>query len=96
MAQHVSVLLERCIELLSPAIERSKNPVVVDATLGLGGHTQALMTKFPNLVVIGIDRDKDAIALATSRLAPFGNRLENDDKAWEVYQSARKNEVVTQ
>lgn len=75
MAKHVSVLLERCIELLSPAIERSKNPVVVDATLGLGGHTEALLAAFPNLIVIGIDRDKDAIAPATSRLAVFGDRF---------------------
>lgn len=77
MAQHVSVLLERCIELLSPAIERSKNPVVVDATLGLGGHAEALLKKFPNLIVIGIDRDKDAIALATTRLAVFGDRFKS-------------------
>src|SRR5487761_2450299 len=55
MAKHVSVLLERCIELLTPAIERSKNPVIVDATLGLGGHTEALLQRFPNLVVIVIE-----------------------------------------
>ena len=77
MAQHVSVLLDRCIELLSPAIERSKTPVVVDATLGLGGHTEALLNKFPSLVVIGIDRDKDAIALAASRLEEFGERFKS-------------------
>ena len=77
MAKHVSVLLERCIELLSPAIERSKNPVVVDATLGLGGHAEALLAKFPNLIVIGIDRDVDAIAFATSRLAAFGERFKS-------------------
>jgi 16S rRNA (cytosine1402-N4)-methyltransferase len=75
MAQHVSVLLERCIELLSPAIHRSENPVVVDATLGLGGHTEALLRKFPNLIVIGIDRDVDAILHATSRLEIFGDRF---------------------
>ena len=86
MAQHVSVLLDRCIELLSPAIERSKNPVVVDATLGLGGHTQALLTKFPSLVVIGIDRDKDAIAVATSRLAPFGDRIKSVHAAYDQIQ----------
>lgn len=75
MAQHVSVLLERCIDLLSPAIEKSENPVVVDATLGLGGHSEALLRKFPKLIVIGIDRDLDAISLATSRLAIFGDRF---------------------
>ena len=75
MAQHVSVLLERCIELLSPAIDKVENPVVVDATLGLGGHTEALLRKFPNLIVIGIDRDEDAIGHATSRLEVFGDRF---------------------
>lgn len=86
MAQHVSVLLDRCIELLSPAIERSKDPVVVDATLGLGGHTEALLSKFPNLVVIGIDRDKDAIALATSRLEPFGERFKSVHAVYDQIQ----------
>lgn len=86
MAQHVSVLLERCIELLSPAIERSKNPVVVDATLGLGGHTEALLKKFPNLIVIGIDRDKDAIALATTRLAVFGDRFKSVHAVYDQIQ----------
>jgi 16S rRNA (cytosine1402-N4)-methyltransferase len=60
---------------LSPAISASTNPVVVDATLGLGGHTEALLQKFPHLTVIGIDRDLDAIAKATTRLAPFADRL---------------------
>ena len=66
---------DRCVDLLSPAIAASSNPVVVDATLGLGGHTEALLQKFPHLTVIGIDRDLDAIAKATTRLAPFGDRL---------------------
>ncbi|MEO0015624.1 MAG: hypothetical protein RL589_105 [Actinomycetota bacterium] len=66
---------DRCVDLLSPAIAASSNPVVVDATLGLGGHTEALLQKFPQLTVIGIDRDLDAIAKATERLAPFADRL---------------------
>jgi 16S rRNA (cytosine1402-N4)-methyltransferase len=66
---------DRCIDLLSPLIASSSNPVVVDATLGLGGHTEALLQKFPHLTVIGIDRDLDAIAKATVRLAPFAERF---------------------
>ena len=66
---------DRCVDLLSPAIAASTNPVVVDATLGLGGHTEALLQKFPHLTVIGIDRDLDAITKATARLAPFADRL---------------------
>ena len=77
--QHIPVALERCIELLTPAIEFSlqnePSTYVVDATLGLGGHTRALLAKFPTLIIIGIDRDEDALALARENVAPFGNRL---------------------
>jgi 16S rRNA (cytosine1402-N4)-methyltransferase len=72
---HVSVMRDRCIDLLTPAIAASEHPVVVDATLGFGGHAYALLSKFPHLTVIGIDRDTDAIAAATQRLAPFADRL---------------------
>jgi len=51
---------DRCIDLLAPSIETSRTPVVVDATLGLGGHTEALLARFPELIVIGIDRDPTA------------------------------------
>jgi len=66
---------DRCIDLLAPAINSTPNPVIVDATLGLGGHTAALLERFPHLRVIGIDRDADALARATARLAPFADRL---------------------
>jgi len=72
---HVSVMRDRCIDLLAPAINSTKNPVIVDATLGLGGHTEALLERFPTLRVIGIDRDADALTRATARLAPFADRL---------------------
>ncbi len=72
---HVSVMRDRCIELLAPAINASENPVVVDATLGMGGHTEALLQRFPTLKVIGIDRDLDALRHASVRLAPFADRL---------------------
>jgi 16S rRNA (cytosine1402-N4)-methyltransferase len=72
---HVSVMLDRCVELLTPAINSAQNPVIVDATLGLGGHSELLLSKFPHLTVIGIDRDSDAIKHASKRLAPFADRL---------------------
>jgi len=72
---HISVMRDRCIDLLAPAINSTKNPVIVDATLGLGGHTEALLERFPTLKVIGIDRDADALTRATARLAPFADRL---------------------
>lgn len=70
---HTPVLLNRCIELLAPAAERS-GAVVVDATLGMGGHSEALLDEFPGLTVIGLDRDTEALALAGARLARFGDR----------------------
>ena len=76
VAQHVSVMLDRCVALLSPAIAKTENPVVVDATLGLGGHAEALLKRFPQLAVIGIDRDLDALEIASSRLAIFGSRFQ--------------------
>ena len=67
-------MLDRCLELLRPGIQ-GESPVVVDATLGLGGHTEALLNTFPNLRVIGLDRDPVALELATERLAGFGARF---------------------
>jgi len=66
-------MLDRCLELLRPGLQ-GESPVVVDATLGLGGHTEALLNTFPNLRVIGLDRDPIALELATERLAGFGAR----------------------
>jgi 16S rRNA (cytosine1402-N4)-methyltransferase len=61
--------------LLSPAISNSASPVFVDATLGLGGHSFEMLNRFPNLTLIGIDRDKAAIEKANARLSQFGNRV---------------------
>jgi 16S rRNA (cytosine1402-N4)-methyltransferase len=73
-ALHVPVLLEPVLELLAPAVARA-GAVAIDATLGLGGHTEALLERFPGLTVVGIDRDPAALALAGERLAPFGDRF---------------------
>ncbi len=66
---------DRCVELLTPAISLSSHPIIVDATLGLGGHTEELLTRFENLTVIGLDRDRAAIDRASSRLSKFGKRF---------------------
>jgi 16S rRNA (cytosine1402-N4)-methyltransferase len=71
---HTPVLLERCIELLAPAAGH-EGAVVVDATLGMGGHTEALLQRFAGLHVIGLDRDQDALRIAGERLAPFEGRV---------------------
>lgn len=72
---HVSVALDRCIELLSPAISNSSSPIFVDATLGLGGHSFEMLSRFPNLTLIGIDRDTSAIEKAKTKLSQFSNRV---------------------
>ncbi len=71
---HRPVMLDRCLELLRPGIV-GNSPVVVDATLGLGGHTEALLIEHPNLTVIGFDRDPVALELASERLSRFGSRF---------------------
>jgi 16S rRNA (cytosine1402-N4)-methyltransferase len=68
------VLLERVVELLAPAVG-GPGAVVVDATLGLGGHSEALLRRFADLRLVGLDRDPEALALAAERLAPFAERV---------------------
>jgi 16S rRNA (cytosine1402-N4)-methyltransferase len=70
---HVPVMLRRCLDLLAPALD-GPGAVVVDATLGLGGHSEALLTTFPSLRLIALDRDPVALELAGKRLAPHGDR----------------------
>lgn len=73
-ARHTPVLLRRCIELLTAA-ESPKPQIYVDATLGMGGHSEGLLQADPTAMVIGIDRDLQAIDLASKRLASFGERF---------------------
>lgn len=72
---HTPVLLERTLELLAPALTAPKS-VVVDATLGMGGHSEAILARFPETSLIGIDRDPEALALAGARLQRFGDRVQ--------------------
>ena len=72
-ARHVPVLLPRVIELLDPAL-RDRPAVLVDATLGLGGHAAALLAAHPRLTLVGLDRDPQALALAGRRLVAFSDR----------------------
>lgn len=72
--RHVPVMLDRCVDLIAPALGRPGS-VAIDATLGLGGHTEALLRACPLATVVGIDRDADALALAKERLKPFGDRF---------------------
>lgn len=69
---HQSVLLAETVEMLAP----ETGGIFVDATLGLGGHTEAILEASPNAKVIGIDQDTQAIAYAKKRLENFGERFE--------------------
>lgn len=71
---HVPVMLDRVVSLLAPALER-EGAVLVDGTLGLGGHSEAVLQRFDAVRVVGIDRDPQALALAGERLAAYGDRF---------------------
>ncbi|MEU2234008.1 MULTISPECIES: 16S rRNA (cytosine(1402)-N(4))-methyltransferase RsmH [Streptomyces] len=71
--RHVPVMLQRCLDMLAPALERP-GAVVVDCTLGLGGHSEALLQRFPEVRLVALDRDKEALRLSGERLAPYGDR----------------------
>jgi 16S rRNA (cytosine1402-N4)-methyltransferase len=71
--RHVPVLLARTLELLAPAVS-APGAVVVDATLGMGGHSAALLAQFSDLRLIGLDRDRQALEVAGRRLAPYADR----------------------
>ncbi|MGO2037484.1 MAG: 16S rRNA (cytosine(1402)-N(4))-methyltransferase RsmH [Brevibacterium sp.] len=79
-AQHTPVLLERVVELIGRGVDAARQhghtPVVVDGTLGMGGHSEAILTAFPDVHLIGIDRDTQAIDIATKRLSPFSDRTD--------------------
>lgn len=68
---HKSVLLEEVIDSIDP----KSGETVVDATLGLGGHTFEILSRYEGVSVIGFDKDTQAIALASERLAAFGGRF---------------------
>jgi 16S rRNA (cytosine1402-N4)-methyltransferase len=79
---HVPVMLAEIVALLAPALEApptdrsgESDCVLLDCTLGLGGHAHALLTACPQAQLIGIDRDPQALALAAQRLAEFSDRI---------------------
>lgn len=74
---HVPVRLERADELLGPAFAvTDRRPVYVDATLGLGGHAEHFLSAYPDLRLVGLDRDPDALTMARRRLESFDDRVD--------------------
>ncbi|WP_156349459.1 MULTISPECIES: 16S rRNA (cytosine(1402)-N(4))-methyltransferase RsmH [unclassified Mycobacterium] len=76
---HVPVLLDRCVELLTPALTRhhadGSGAVLLDATLGAGGHAERFLSDLPGLRLIGLDRDPNALAITRARLDRFADRI---------------------
>lgn len=71
---HDPVLCARITELLAPSLDHA-DAIYVDGTLGLGGHARAILSACPQARLVGIDRDGDALAVASERLADFGDRV---------------------
>lgn len=91
---HVPVMVSEIAEVFAPA----GDGLVVDATLGGGGHAAALLEQNPDRTLLGIDRDPEAIAAARVRLAPFGNRViyccERFDRFGEIVSACDAGPVV--
>ncbi len=71
---HAPVMCDRVVALLAPALQEP-GAILVDATVGLGGHSGALLRSCPNAHLIGIDRDPGALAIANDRLADVAERI---------------------
>ena len=95
--QHIPVMRDRVIEMFAPALKVS-DPLLIDGTLGLAGHTESLLKEFPNLKIIGIDRDPIAIERAKERLGELASRVEfvNEtyDQIEKVLASRKVNAVL--
>ncbi|QYJ04735.1 16S rRNA (cytosine(1402)-N(4))-methyltransferase RsmH [Nocardioides panacisoli] len=72
--RHDPVMLDRVVALLAPALDHP-DAVLLDATLGLGGHTEAVLARCSLARVIGVDRDPEALARSRERLAAYGDRF---------------------
>ena len=75
---HVPVMRDRMVELVGQGVNSDnapERPVIVDGTLGAGGHSEAFLDAFPHAIVVGLDRDPNALAEANERLAGYGDRF---------------------
>jgi 16S rRNA (cytosine1402-N4)-methyltransferase len=73
-AGHLPVMVEEVLGLFGPALEPS-GAILVDATLGRGGHARALLDAHPELALIGVDTDAQAIEESRRLLAPYAGRV---------------------
>ncbi|HEV7422464.1 MAG TPA: 16S rRNA (cytosine(1402)-N(4))-methyltransferase RsmH [Mycobacterium sp.] len=96
---HVPVLLDRCVGLLTPALTRhdatGTGAVLVDATLGAGGHAERFLSELPGLRLVGLDRDPSALRIAGTRLASFGDRVTLVRTRYDGYWAERDDATVS-
>ena len=69
---HKSVLKKEVLDLLAP---RGAGELLIDCTLGEGGHSESFLSSFPDLKVVGLDADENIQAIARKRLADYGERI---------------------
>src|SRR5437764_1105312 len=74
-SHHVPVLAAEVVRELLPALDAAPEGILVDCTVGGGGHAEALLAAAPRASLLGLDRDPEALAAAGARLAGFGNRV---------------------
>ena len=82
MVVHDPVLLKEVVEFLRPVDEEG---ILVDGTVGLGGHAEGLLKQYPRVAVLGIDRDPRALTQSRVRLAPFGQRVRIREGRYEMF-----------
>src|SRR5690606_36123808 len=97
-AGHVPVMLGRVLVLLVPAAEAvtGRPPVYLDATLGMGGHAEAMLRAVPELRLIGLDRDPAALERSERRLAPFGDRVTLEHAVYDQIPSVLRRHGVAE
>ncbi len=89
---HRSVMTAEVVAAFDPV----PSGTVLDATLGAGGHSEAIMDARPDLDVLGLDRDPDAIRAARERLARFGERFVAERLAFGGLRSAMSDHEIEQ
>ncbi|MCF0237424.1 MAG: 16S rRNA (cytosine(1402)-N(4))-methyltransferase RsmH [Sphaerochaetaceae bacterium] len=92
---HYSVMPDVALEYLKPV---SDSPIMVDNTLGEGGHSRLFLEKYPNLRVIGLDRDKNILEKARTRLEPYKDRFEGKNlwfnEFWSTYDGEKVDMIL--
>jgi len=73
---HVPVLADEIVALFGRVLAGLEGGLVVDATMGAGGHTALLLEHFPDIRVLACDQDPEILAIAAERLTGFGRRVE--------------------